>query len=247
MKTSAIDHSQRKAARIAGLIYVLSLVTVISVTYGIVSPVVTGADPGQIAQNILAHETLFRAGIAGYLLYCIEVLVLAAALYVVFRTVDPLFALLLALGRLIHGVTWLLITIDRFTALRLLTQTEFADGLPPDQLPVLARLYLSGFDQYYVGLLFWALGSTVGAWLWLRSRYAPRGLAAFGILASGWAVACTSIFFVFPSFQRLVGLSWFDVPLVLFEVLLGLLLVFRGLPSPGTGATSDVGAAAAAS
>jgi len=232
----AIDPAQRKAARIAGLLYVLSLVTVIAVTYGILTPVTSGADPAQRAGNVLAHETLFRAGIAGYLLYCVEGLVLAAALYVVLRTVDPLWALLAALGRLLHGIVWVLISLDLFSALRLLTQLEYTTGLPPDQLPVLARLYLSGFDHYYVGLLFWALGSTVGAALWLRSRFVPRSLAVFGLLASGWAVACTSIFFVFPSFQDLVGLSWFDVPLVLFETLLGLLLVFRGLASPGSGA-----------
>jgi len=246
VRMGAIDPAQRKAARIAGLLYVLTLVTVISVTYGVLAPVTSEADPGQVARNVLAHETQFRAGIVGYLLYGLEGLVLAAALYVVLRTVDPLLALLTALGRLVHSVIWLLISLDLFSALRLLTRPEYTNGLPPDQLPVLARFYISGFDQYYVGLLFWALGSTVGAWLWLRSRYAPRGLAVFGVLASGWAVACTSIFLVFPSFQELMGLSWFDVPLVLFEILLGLLLLLRGLPSTGAGAASDVDAAAAA-
>ena len=243
---NTIKDTQDKAARVAGLTYLLSLVTVVSVTYGIVLPALGGGDPGQMAHSVVTHETLFRTGIAGNLLYCIETFVLAAALYVVLRAVDPLCALLAALGRLIHGAIWLLIPLHLFTALRLLTQAEYAKALPPDQLAVLARLNISGFDIYYVALLFWALGSTVGAFLWLRSRYVPKTLAIFGILTSGWAVACTTILFVFPGFQNLVDLNWFDMPLVLFETLLGLLLLVRGLRFPSPGGRPENRAAAAA-
>jgi hypothetical protein len=160
LMSGAIGDRQRNAAKVAGFLYLLSFVTVVSVTYGIVRPLVAGADPAQAARNILAHETLFRVGIVGNLLYCVEIVALSAALYVVLEPVDPLLALLAALGRLIQGFTWLLICINLFTALRLLTQPDYVRALPPDQLPVLARLHLSGFDPYYVGLLFWCLGST---------------------------------------------------------------------------------------
>jgi hypothetical protein len=236
MASGVISDPQRKAAKAAGLLYLLSFVTVVSVSYGIVWPLVAGVDPAQAARNILSHETLFRVGIVGNTLYCIEVLVLSAAVYVLLEAVDPLLALLAALGRLVQGFTWLLICINLFTALRLLTQPEYARALPPDQLPVLARLHLSGFDQYYVALLFWSLGSTVGACLWLRSRYIPRALAAFGILSSAWGAACTLCFFLFPGFQKVVDLGWFDVPMVLFELVLGVLLLFRGLRSAGRAA-----------
>jgi hypothetical protein len=238
MTTSATDVTQRRAAKIAGLVYLLSFMTVVSVTYGIVSPLVAGVDPAQAARNILAHETRFRLGIVGNLLYCIEIGVLSAALYIVLEAVDPLLAALAALGRLVQGFTWLLICINLFTALRLLTQPEYARALPPDQLPVLARLHLSGFDLYYVSLLFWCLGSTVGACLWLQSRYIPRALAGFGILASAWGAACTLCLFLSPGFQNVVDLTWFDVPMVLFELVVGVLLLFRGLgPVAGAGGT----------
>ena len=232
MTTGVIGDAQRKAAKVAGLVYPLSFVTVVSVTYGIVRPLVAGVDPAQAARNILMHETPFRVGIVGNLLYCIEVVILSAAIYVVLEPVAPLLALLAALGRLVQGFIWLLICVNLFTALRLLTQPEYARALPPDQLSVLARLHLSGFDQYYVSLLFWCLGSMVGACAWLQSRYIPRALAAFGILSSAWGAACTLCLFLFPGFQKVVDLTWFDVPMVLFELVLGPLLLFRGLGAP---------------
>jgi hypothetical protein len=83
-------------------------------------------DPVHAAQNILAHATRFRVDALGFSLYCIGVLVLSAALYVILRSVDQNLALLAAFGRLVHGFTWLLVTLNLFTALRLLNRLEYA-------------------------------------------------------------------------------------------------------------------------
>lgn len=232
MTNQSIDVSRRKAARIAGLAYLLTLVTVVVVNYGVFVPLVSGTDPAQAARNILAHEALFRVGLAGFVSYCFAVVVLSSSIYVVLRPVNANLALLATLARLIDGLTWLLITINLFTALRLLSRPEYAGAFGSDQLPVLAKLYLTGYDHYYVGLLFWCLGSAIGAWLWLRSGYVPRALAIYGILASGWGAACTFVLFLFPDFPRFVSLTWFDMPMVLFEISLGLFLVVRGLRPP---------------
>jgi hypothetical protein len=214
------------------LAWLLSFVTVVSVNLGIFGHLIVRDDPAQTARNTLAHETLFRVGLTGDLLYCIGVLTLSAALYVVLKPVNQTLALLAVFGRLVHGFTWLLLTLNLFTALRLLSGSEYARLLPPDQLPVLAWLYLSGFDQYYVGLLFWSAGGTVGACLWFKSGYVPRALAAFGVLASGWCAACTFALLLFPDFPKVVNLWWFDVPMALFALALSCLLLFRGLRPP---------------
>jgi hypothetical protein len=232
--TRSVDSSQRIAAKVFGLAYLPSFVLVVAVNFGVLQPLIGKLDPVDAAQNILAHATLFRVGAVGFVLYCVGVLVLSASLYVVLRPVDQNLALLAAAGRLVHGFTWLLVALNLFTALRLLSRPEFA-GLPPDQLPILARLYLSGFDQYYVGLLFWSLGTTVAAYLLLKSTYVPRALAVFGIAASAWCAACTLVLLVFPGFPKLVNLWLFDSPMALFEIGLSLLLLLRGLRATGPG------------
>jgi len=233
MTTSAIDGSQRKAARIAGLAFPISFVTVVAVNFGIFARLIVRGDPAQTARNILAHERLFRIGIAGDVVYCVGVVVLLAALYVVLKPVDQNLALLAAFGRLVHGFTYLLVTINLFTALRLLSGADYSRAFGPDQLPVLARLYLSGFDQYYVGLLFWALGATVGSYLWFKSNYIPKAMAAVGVISSAWCAACTFVFYIFPGFSKVVNLWWFDSPMGIFELALSFWLLFMGLRAPG--------------
>jgi hypothetical protein len=80
-----------------------------------------------------------------------------------------------------------------------------------------------------VGLLFRALAATVGAYLWLRSGLIPKLLSAFGVLASAWCAGCTVTLLVFPGFSETVNLWLFDVPMVLFEMTLSVLLLLRGL------------------
>jgi hypothetical protein len=224
----------RRAATTAAILYVLSFFTVAGVSYGLVWPLVADVDPAQAARNILAHPTQFRLGVTGHLLYTVELVVLSAALYLVLRTIDPLLALLAALGRIFHAVVWVLISLNLFAALRVLTRPEF-HALPAEQRPLLARIFLSGYDAYYVALLFWSLGSTVAAWAWLRSCYVPRALAIFGILASAWAALCSVCLYVDPNFPTIVHLALFDVPLVLFEFALSAVLLFRGPRAPVAG------------
>lgn len=194
------------------------------------------------SRNILAQETLFRVGLTGDVVYCIAVLVLSAALYVILRPVDPNLAMLAVSGRFVQALTWLVLTLNLFTALRLLSSPEFASAFPPEQLPALARLYLSGFDHCYVGLAFWSMGDTIAAYLWFKSLYVSRALAVFGGLASAWCAACTFALFLFPDFPKVVNLWWFDMPMALFEIGLGFLLLVCGLrPSALTVAGSRAG------
>jgi hypothetical protein len=142
-----IDELQRTAARVAGLAFPISFVIVVAVNFGIFARLIIRGNPTETARNILAHETLFRIGVAGDMVYCVGVVVLLTALYVILKPVSQNLALLAAFGRLVHGLTWLLVTINLFTVLRLLTDADYWRAFGPDQLSALARLYLSGYVE----------------------------------------------------------------------------------------------------
>ena len=231
MTRRAIDSDQQTAARVAGLAFPISFAIVVAVNFGVFARLITG-DPAETARNVLAHATLFRIGIVGDVVYCVGAIVLLSALYVVLEPVSRILALLAAIGRLVQGLTWLLVAVNLFTALRLLTNPIYSRAFGPDQLPALARLYLGGYDAYYVGLLFWASGTAIGSYLWLKSNYIPWGLAAFGMISSAWCAACTLTYYVIPDFATVVNLSLFDVPMVIFELTLSIWLLFKGLRSP---------------
>src|SRR5713226_4269802 len=80
MTTSTIDELQRKAARVAGFFYLLTFAIVVAVNFGINERLMVAGDPAQTARNILAHERLFRIGIASNLVYEAGLLVLLSAL-----------------------------------------------------------------------------------------------------------------------------------------------------------------------
>jgi len=240
MAISPIDKSQRTGAKIAGLVFPISFAIVVAVTFGIFGRLIVSGNPAETARNIQAHETLFRIGIAGVMVYSVGVVVLLTALYVILKPVSQNLALLAAFGRLIHGLTWLLVALNLFTALRLLRDPDYSHAFGPDQLPALVRLYLSGYDAYYVGLLFWGLGATVGSYLWFKSNYIPRALAAFGVISSAWCAACTFVFYIFPDFSKAVNLSWFDSPMVIFELALSFWLLFKGLRPSGVAESNQL-------
>ena len=229
MTISTIDESQSRAAKVAGLAYLITFATVVYVNFGIHDRLIV-ENNAETARNILAHEQLFRIGIVGDLIYCVGVVVLLTALYVILRPVSRGLALLAAFWRLVWVLMWLAMTLSLFDALRLLSGAGYSQAFEAERLQALARLYLgTRFDYYYVGLLFSALASTVCGYLWFKSRYIPRALAAFGVISSAFCVACTLVFYVFPNFDRIVSLWWFDTPMGIFDIALSFWLLFRGL------------------
>jgi Domain of unknown function (DUF4386) len=241
MTIGPIDDSQRRAARVAGLTYLITFATVVYVNFGIHARLILKHDPAKTAANIVAHERLFRISIAGDLLYCAGVVVLLTALYVVLRPVSRGLALLAAFFRLVWVLMWVAMTLNLFAALRLFTGTDYPRAFGAEPVQALAQFYLSSsFDYYYVALLFGALASTVCGYLWFRSRYIPRVLAGFGVISSGFCVACTVVFYIFPTFDKILNLWWFDTPMGIFDIVLSFWLIFAGLRSPAK-SDKDVG------
>jgi len=233
MTISGIGESQRTAARVAGLAGLFTLPFVVFANFAVHDRLIVAGNVAETARNIMAHERLFRISIACDLIYSAGVVVLLAALYVILEPVNRVLALLAAFWRLVYALMWVRMTLNLFDALRLLSGADYLRVFEAERQQTLARLYLSArFDQYYVGLLFWGLAATVSSYLWFRSNYIPRALAAFGVISSGWCAACTLVFIIFPDFPKIVNLWWFDTPIGIFEIALSFWLLFKGIRTP---------------
>jgi hypothetical protein len=234
MTAGTIDASQRKAARVAGFAFLFAMAIVIVANYGISFRLIVPGNAADTARNIAAHELLFRINIACDLVYVLNVVVLLAALYVILKPVDRILALVAACCRLVLPVMWGVAALNMLGALRLLGDAAYLPVFKAEQLQTLARLHIAaGYDAYYVGLPFWGLASTVCSYLWFKSRYVPRSLAALGVISSAWCVICAFAYLISPDFANTVGPSWFDVPMVVFEVAIGVWLLFKGLGPSG--------------
>jgi hypothetical protein len=225
-----IDNSQRTAARIAGITGLLAVVIVVVGNYALLGPLVVPGHAAETARNIVGHETQLRLALTCFLTYSVIVVVLLSALYVILRPVDRLLALIGALFRLVFALLWLLTTLNLLGSLRLVGSAPYLQAFEANHLQVLARLQIAAnFDDYYVGLPFFGLAATVCAYLWLRSGYIPKALAAFGLIASAWCVFCAFVFLIFPHFNNVVNDYWFDSPMAIFELVVSCWLLFKGL------------------
>jgi hypothetical protein len=234
MTLNTIHDSQRKAAKVAGFALLFAIVIVVVANYGINFRLIVPGDAVDTARNILAHETLIRVNVACNLIYAVTLVVLLSALYVILKPVDRHLALVAAFCRLILALMWVVTALNMLNALRLLGSTAYLPVFATAQLQTLARLHIAAsYDAYYIGLPFWGLASTVCSYLWFKSGYIPRALAAFGLTASAWGVFCAFAFIVFPDFTATVGASWYDLPMLVFEMALGFWLLIKGIRAPG--------------
>jgi len=231
--SDAIDPSQRKAARVAGATYLLALAAVVFTNFGIHERLFVAGDAAQTAHNIIAHERLFRLGIALDMVYCAGLLLILAMLYVILKPRNRTLALLAAFWSAVYALMWIRMTLNLFDALRFLSGADYLRVFEPERLQVLAKLSLrASFDEYYFGLLFWGLGSTLWSFLWFKSNYIPKALAAFGAASYAWAAICSLAFILFPHYSNAVNLWWFDSPMGIYEITIGLWLLVKGLRPP---------------
>jgi len=225
-----IDNSQRTAAKVAGVSGLFAFVIVVVGNYALLSPLLVPGNAAETARNMVAHQTQVRLALTCFLIYSASVVVLLGALYVIFRPVDRILALLGALFRLVFALLWLLAPLNLLGALRLLGSATYLQAFEADRLQTLARLQIAAnFDDYYVGLPFFGLAATVCAYLWLKSNYIPRGLSIFGVIGSAWCVFCAFVYLIFPNFNKIVNDYIFDSPMALFELVVSFWLLFKGL------------------
>jgi hypothetical protein len=224
------DAIQRRWARVVGFSYVFALVpAVFAELY--VSGRLISENVVLTAQNIIAHERLFRIGIASNLLVFAADVVLVTALYIVLERVNRRLALLATFFRLIETTILIVAALNDFSVLRLLAGGSYLATVNSAELAALARVSMAAHNSAYgVALLLFGFGSPVFCYLWLKSRYIPRALAAFGLIASVWIGICSFAFIVFPDLMRIISIGYYGGPIFLFELTIGLWLIVKGIP-----------------
>src|SRR5712691_7884888 len=225
MAISTIDGSQRKAARVVGLAYLLAI------------PPALFGEAAASAQNLTAHERLFRLGTASNLAAFALDVVLITALYVVLKPVNRNLALLAAFWGLIETAILVVATLSDLEALRVLSGADYLRVFEADRLQALARLAIGAHAAAYnVGLLFFGFGSPVFCYLWLKSGYIPKALAAWGMFASVLVGVCALAFIIFPEVAKVVTIGYYGGPIFFFELAMGCWLLFKGLRPSGIAA-----------
>jgi hypothetical protein len=233
----AIDESQAKAAKVVGFSYLFALVPAIFAEFYVRAHLIVFDNAGQTAINIMGHQRLFRLGTASNLTVFAVDVALITALYIILKPVNSRLALLAAAWGLIETTILVVVTLNDLDVLRILGGANYLQAFQLSQLQALAKLSVSAHDTTYnVALIFAGLRSTTFCYLWFRSGYIPRALAAWGVLASFLMGAFAFSFIIFPELAKVVPVEIYGGPIFVFELTMGFWLLFKRLrPSGVTG------------
>ncbi len=118
-------HPLKKAARIAGAIYLSMVVTgPFSLIY-VPNKLIVRGNAAATADNILAHETMFRLAILADLVGSVIFICLAIALYKLLSGVSKTWAGLMVAFVLVSAAVGFLNTLNDIAALTLFSGTDF--------------------------------------------------------------------------------------------------------------------------
>ena len=210
-------------ARIAGLTFLVYIAG--GITSMMLSRAATSGD-GIAARlaSIAGHATGVGIIVLLGFVQCFSAIVLGVTLWAITRDEDPDLAMLGLACRVGEGVIAGL-SIPGILAVLSLAKSTGTDAPATAAAQTLAT-YLLRED---VGLpaTFFAVGSTLFTWLMLRGRMIPLLLAWLGVVASILLVICLPL--ALAGFLRgpILMLMW--LPMLAFEVPLGLLLLARGV------------------
>lgn len=228
----SIDQSQRTAARVAGVAYLFAMALAIFAESYVGGRIIVPGNAAETARNVMAHEQLFRFGIASALIIVVSDVILIAALYAILKRVNEHLALPAAFLRLMGTALYAVAALKYVDALRILGGDGYLQVLGVEQLQALARLSVGSYSAGLgVAFVFLGLGSTVYCYLWVKSKYIPNALAVLGVVASFLLAAGSFTFILFPRVWAMIFPAYM-MPLGLFEVTMGFWLLFKGLRPP---------------
>jgi uncharacterized protein DUF4386 len=169
----------RSKARIAGVFYLLTILTRMFVEIFVRNQLVVSDDASATATNILAHETLWRWGFAADIIAFANYVVLTALLCELFRPVNRSLSLVAAFFSLVACVVQAISSLFHLAPLVLLGGAPYLKVFTAEQLQALALVFLRLRAAAYhnIGLVFFGLYCLLVGILILRSTFLPRILA----------------------------------------------------------------------
>ncbi|HEX7961507.1 MAG TPA: DUF4386 domain-containing protein [Terriglobales bacterium] len=221
-------HPTVKNARIAGALYVLlGIVGPLRLIY-IPNKLFVAGNATATANNIAAHETLFRVGILSDLIGATIVIFVTLALYRLLKDVDQgLAVVMVILGSLMVTPIYFVNTINDAAALLFARGADFLSVFDSAQRDAFAMVFLR---LHHAGVLaneiFWGLWLFPLGLLIYRSRFLPRFLGVWLMLACFAYLALSFTGILVPQYEDKV--FTFTQPLMLGEVATMLWLLIRG-------------------
>jgi len=220
-------HPTKKAARIAGALYLsMVLVAPFAMLY-VPGKLIVRDNAAATAENILAHETLFRLSIFGDLIGHVIFICLGVALYRLLSGVNKTWALLMVGFVWVSAAVGFLNTLNHIAAVIFFRGGEFLSVFDKRQLDALAYFFLRlNSEGTFANEIFWGVWLFPFGLLVFRSGFLPRFLGVWLIISCCFWVALSVIAFLFPAYYD-TSFRWFQ-PAFLSELAIMLWFLTKG-------------------
>ena len=173
------DIRPRTAAIVAGIALLVMAVIAALSNFGAISALTVPGNAGATARNLVSSAALFRLGAVGLIVTAILDVLVAWALYVVLRTVNPSLSLLGAWFRLVYAAIFAAAVTNLFSALR---------AAPVE--PAETLFLLKTFDQgWHIGLIVFGFHlGVVGVLVWRPGFFSRLVSVLLAVAAVGYIV-----------------------------------------------------------
>ena len=219
-----VEASPRFKARAAGLCYLLNILTIMIAVLFFRGLIVPG-DAVATATNVLAHEPLFRSGIAFEIISTACSIAVAALLYALLKPVNRSFSLIAAFFRLVACAIAALSYLFQVGPLVVLGGAHYLSVFKLEQLQALALLFFKLHSQVMnVSIVFFGFHFLVTGLLILKSTFLPRIL---GILCAFAGLG--GLTFLAPPLANRLFFPYLVAVGLLAEVSLTLWLLVKGV------------------
>ena len=220
-------HPTDKAARIAGAVYLSMVLTAPFSLIYVPSKLIVRGNATATANNILAHETMFRLSIMGDLVGQVIFICLAIALYRLLRDVNRTWAWLMVSFVLVSAAVGFLNTLNNVAALILFRGDEFLTVFDQVRREALGMLFIRLHSQgQFIDEIFWGLWLFPFGLLVFRSGFLPRFLGIWLMInCFGYLVLSVTALF-FPLYYE--AAFRFSQPVLFGELATMLWLLIKG-------------------
>lgn len=175
--------SRKKAARIAGWLYLVAALPAPFALLYIPGKLIMRGDAAATANRILVSESMFRAGIAGELITAAAFLFVPLALYRLLKGVHKGQASVMVILFAVSVPISFLNTVNSIAALMLVRGADFLSAIDQPQRDALAMLFLRLHNHGMVtAQVFWGLWLFPFGLLVYKSGFLPRILGVWLII-----------------------------------------------------------------
>ena len=222
----------RRLARIAGILYLLIIISGIFAEFFVRSGLIVVGNAAETASKIMASESIFRIGIAGDFIMIICDVALALVFYILFKPVDKILSLLAAFFRLIQAAILGMNLLNLFSVLQILSGAAYLTVFPADQLQAEMMFFLNAHQSgYAIGLVFFGIQCFVLGYLIIKSDFIP-GILGILLIIAGFAYlfdSFASFLFMNYAYHKELFTMVVFLPAFIAELALCLWLLIKGV------------------